>query len=199
VTTGRRAAVVVAGFATAAVGAWATARVLERVMVPHVVQQREQAPPLQPPPAPVAHITATLFYASRDGRYLEPFRREIPLATGPVEQGKQIVTAQLQPAPPGAVSTIPAGTALRAFYVTEGGEAFVDLSAEATRNHPGGSTNELFTVYAIVNAITTNLPALSRVQILIDGKEVDTLAGHVDLRRPLQNNRALLRPERKTP
>ena len=26
---------------------------------------------------------------------------------------------------------------------------------------------------------------MTRVQILIDGKEVDTLAGHVDLRRPL--------------
>jgi hypothetical protein len=27
-----------------------------------------------------------------------------------------------------------------------------------------------------------------RVQILIDGKEADTLAGHVDLRRPLRKN-----------
>jgi hypothetical protein len=31
-----------------------------------------------------------------------------------------------------------------------------------------------------------NLPAITRVQILIDGKEVDTLAGHVDLRNPLR-------------
>jgi hypothetical protein len=28
------------------------------------------------------------------------------------------------------------------------------------------------------------------VQILIDGREVDTLAGHVDLRRPLRKNMA---------
>lgn len=33
-----------------------------------------------------------------------------------------------------------------------------------------------------------NLPAITRVQILIDGKEADTLAGHVDLRHPLQKN-----------
>jgi hypothetical protein len=32
------------------------------------------------------------------------------------------------------------------------------------------------------------LPAISRVQILVDGKEVDTLAGHVDLRHPLEKN-----------
>ena len=30
-----------------------------------------------------------------------------------------------------------------------------------------------------------NLPAITAVQILIDGQEVETLAGHVDLRRPL--------------
>jgi hypothetical protein len=40
-------------------------------------------------------------------------------------------------------------------------------------------------VYTIVNALTSNLPAVTAVQILVDGKEVDTLAGHVDLRRPL--------------
>ena len=33
--------------------------------------------------------------------------------------------------------------------------------------------------------LTVNLPAITHVQILVDGKEVDTLAGHVDLRHPL--------------
>jgi hypothetical protein len=33
--------------------------------------------------------------------------------------------------------------------------------------------------------VTENLPAIRSVQILVDGREVDTLAGHVDLRRPL--------------
>ena len=46
----------------------------------------------------------------------------------------------------------------------------------------------MFTVYALVNALTTNLPGVSAVQILINGQEVDTLAGHIDLRRPLEQN-----------
>ena len=61
----------------------------------------------------------------------------------------------------------------------------MDLTGEVTSKHTGGSLDELFTVYALVNALTVNLPAISRVQILIDGKEADTLAGHVDLRHPL--------------
>ena len=40
----------------------------------------------------------------------------------------------------------------------------------------------------IVHALTFNLPAVTSVQLLVDGKEVDTLAGHVDLRRPLSKN-----------
>ena len=71
-------------------------------------------------------------------------------------------------------------------FVTERGDAFVDLSAaRSSAKHPGGSLDEIFTVYTIVNALTVNLPAIQRVQILVDGKEVDTLAGHVDLRHPL--------------
>ena len=53
--------------------------------------------------------------------------------------------------------------------------------------------NELFTVYTIVNAVTTNLPDVQTVQVLIDGREVDTLAGHVELRRPLVKNLAWVR------
>ena len=69
--------------------------------------------------------------------------------------------------------------------MTDRGDAFVDLSADVRTKHTGGALDELYTVYSIVNALTTNLPAVQRVQILIDGKEVDTLAGHVDLRHPL--------------
>ena len=43
-------------------------------------------------------------------------------------------------------------------------------------------------MYAIVNAVTINLPAINAVQILVDGDEVDTLVGHVDLQRPLEQN-----------
>ena len=83
---------------------------------------------------------------------------------------------------------MPPGTALRAVYLTERGDAYVDLSGEAVTAHPGGTLSELLTVYTIVNALTVNLPAVTAVQVLVDGKEVDTLSGHVDLRRPLVKN-----------
>ena len=154
-----------------------------------------EAPPATAPSAPkeTAHITATLFFGTPDGQALAPMRREVPLAETVVEQGRQILTSQLAEIPPAPyVGVIPSGTMLRAFYVTERGDAFVDLSSDVVRGHPGGSLNELLTVYAIVNAVTANLPAARRVQILIDGNEADTLAGHVDLRRPLTRNDSLV-------
>ena len=133
-------------------------------------------------------ITATLYYISEDGLSLPGVQREVPFGDPIVEQARRIVEAQLGDAPPPYASPIPRGTRLRALYVGDRGDAFVDLSGEVRTAHTGGALDELFTTYAIVNALTVNLPAITRVQILVDGKEVDTLAGHVDLRRPLQKN-----------
>jgi hypothetical protein len=168
--------------------AWGVTIGLERLADPVIDSSPVPAAPTQP----TAHITATLFYAAPDGEGLTPIRREVPLAEGVVAQGRQILVAQLAPPPDGQRSVIPSGTQLRAFYVTDRGDAFVDLSRDITAAHPGGSLNELLTIYAIVNAVTANLPAVLRVQLLVDGKEVDTIAGHVDVRRPLARDTTLV-------
>jgi spore germination protein GerM len=130
------------------------------------------------------NIKAQLFYLGDDGVSLTAVEREVPFGENTVEQAKAIVGAQIAPAAAPLVSAIPAGTTLRALFITRGGEAYVDLSRELVTGHPGGSTNELLTIRTLVDALTTNLPAITAVQLLIDGKELDTLAGHVDLRRP---------------
>src|SRR5690606_41650526 len=92
--------------------------------------------------------------------------------------------------PAGAAS--PRGVALGGVVVADRGEAYVDLTGGISSNHAGGSLDEILTVYTIVGALTQNLPDIKRVQILIDGREADTLAGHVDLRRPLSPDPAYL-------
>ena len=172
--------------------AWAVMRSLERIAGVQPAPVELVVEPSAPPPG-VPRITATLFYGSADGDALVAVRREVALAEGTVPQAREILEAQLQSAPEPYASVIPEGTALRAFYTTVRGEAFVDLTPEVATRHPGGSSTELLTVYAIVNAVTANLPTIQRVQILIDGREVDTLAGHVDLRRPLERDFSVVR------
>lgn len=133
-------------------------------------------------------VTATLFYVSEDGMRLVGVEREVRSGKTTTEQARRIAERQLSSAPPPLVSAVPEGTTLRAIFVTAQGDAFVDLSREVSMGHPGGSLEELFTVYAIVNALTMNVPDITAVQILVEGREVDTLAGHVDLRHPLGRN-----------
>ena len=147
-------------------------------------------------PGDARKITATLFFVSEDGMSLVGVQREVAFGESVLDQARQIVVSQLATAPPPLVSAIPPDTKLRALYMTEQGDAFVDLSADVRTRHTGGALDELFTVYSIVNALTTNLPAVKRVQILIDGKEVDTLAGHVDLRHPLQKSQKWVKSEK---
>jgi hypothetical protein len=142
------------------------------------------------PPAVGRKIKARLFYVGDDGARLVGVERDVPFGEGTAQQAKEIISAQIAPAAAPLVSAVPPGTSLRAVFVTEKGDAYVDLSRDASAGHPGGSLNELLTVYTIVDALTANLPAVTAVQLLIDGKQVETLAGHVDLRRPLEKNLA---------
>ena len=55
-------------------------------------------------------------------------------ASRPVEQAREILKAQIAPVAAPLVSAVPAGTMLRALFLTESGEAYVDLSRDvATR------------------------------------------------------------------
>lgn len=160
---------------------------------PDVEEERIAQRAGEPAPESAApQIKARLFYVSADGRRLEDVERDVPFASSVSAQARAIIEAQLQPVAEPLVSAIPEGVVLREVFVTDRGEAYVDLTGEISSNHTGGSLDEILTVYTIVGALTQNLPDIKRVQILIDGREADTLAGHVDLRRPLSPDPAYL-------
>lgn len=173
------------GLAALAAGVW-----LVSARLPRWLETSRTTPPASQPAAPAApeearKIHATLFYVSDDGGGLVSLSREVPYGATPAEQARQILDAQIHPPPSGYVSAIPKGTTLRTLYITSNGEAYADFSKEIVTGHTGGSLDEALTVYTIVDALTVNLPSITTVQILVDGKGVDTLVGHLDLRHPL--------------
>src|SRR5512144_1911307 len=119
----------------------------------YAADQKSQA--ASPPKEPVAtrKIRATLFFVSEDGQSLVPVEREVPYGDGLLEQAKRIVEAEIGPAPAPLASALPAGTKLRALYVTDRGDAFVDFTRDVVAAHPGGSLNEMLTVYSVVDAL----------------------------------------------
>ena len=83
--------------------------------------------------------------------------------------------------------TIPQGTRLVSVAVTDEGICTVDLSKELQRNHPGGTSSELMTVYSIVESLTSNIPKIHAVKIMVEGRSTETLAGHLYIGEPLRS------------
>ena len=63
--------------------------------------------------------------------------------------------------------------------------AKVDFSKELTENFQGGSTGELMLAASLVNTLTES-PEIERVKILVEGKEIESLSGHLDLTEPME-------------
>jgi hypothetical protein len=175
----------IAGGVALSLGVWLVVAKLPGLLT---TAPESETPPAAAAPAPgeTRKIHATLFYVADNGSELVPVNAEVPYGETPAEQARRIVEAQVQAPAEGTLSAIPAGTKVRAVYLTARGEAYLDLSSEVSRGHTGGSLDEALAVFALVNALTVNLPDITAVQILIDGQEVDTLAGHLDLRHPLR-------------
>jgi hypothetical protein len=182
----RTIVVAVLGVMTAVLLAIAGLVVVPRLLTPATVEVPR--PDAAATGEATGRIRASLYYVAEDGLRLTAVDADVPYGTTPADQARALIEAQLQPAPAPLAQAIAEGTRVRQIFVAEDGTAFVDLSKEAVVNHRGGSLDELFAVYAIVNAVTVNLPAIKGVQILVEGQEVDTLAGHVDLRHPLARN-----------
>lgn len=87
--------------------------------------------------------------------------------------------------------TIPDGVEVLDIKIEEG-TAYLDFNRALVENHWGGSTGELLTVYSIVNTMT-QFPEIERVMFLIEGENIETLAGHMDLSKPIDRNTDLLK------
>lgn len=65
------------------------------------------------------------------------------------------------------------------------GIAKVNFSSSLKKDFVGGSTGETLLIASLVNTLT-EFPEIKSVQLLIDGKAVETLAGHMDLSNPIK-------------
>jgi len=96
-----------------------------------------------------------------------------------INQVKQVILFLLSGPKEGFLRLIPEGTSLREAYLDSNLICYLDFSREIAANHKGGTTGEYLTVYSIINTIFYDFPKISGVKILIDGKEAETLAGHI--------------------
>lgn len=151
------------------------------VLVPQRAPVSRQAPST----AQTAEREVTLYFVDGNTGVLVPEKRRAKAGRGRAADAASIM-AELGKGPRSETlyPTIPPEARLIDAY--ELGDMLVlDFSHELQTNNSGGSGDELLTVYSIVNTVTENLEGVKKVQILVEGTEIDTLTGHVDISRPL--------------
>jgi spore germination protein GerM len=132
---------------------------------------------------PAIKIVKLFFLTERDS-LLHPEEREIHSSLSIVDQMRQTIEELLKGSQNGAVSPFPADTKLRELFITPEGVVYVDFSRDIQDKHLSGSSAEIATVFSVVNSLAHNFELIKKVFILIDGGEVETLGGHIDLSRP---------------
>jgi hypothetical protein len=134
------------------------------------------------PPVSGSSEQVTLYVAYDDAGVLRPKSVRITLPTGRQERAAEILRALLtlyldkfSPHPLGP------GSEIRDVYLVDPGLAVIDLNAAFADNHRSGVLVEELSVVSLVQTLSANIPGITRVKILVEGNERETLAGHADL------------------
>ena len=140
-------------------------------------------------PVRAGRIQVKLYVLASSGRELATETEEILDSPSLQQQAKEVVRLLLRRS-----GTIPRGVSLRELFITSQGVAYLDLSQELVSNHPGGSSAEELTIFSLSQTLIANFPAVKTVKIMVEGREIQTLAGHLDLTIPYGRAPLYLRP-----
>lgn len=138
---------------------------------------------------------ASLYFSDSNERFLAAETRFIPKGKNQSAQVTEIVNALIDGPHAGLVRTVPEKSRLINARVDSSGIAVINFDSAFLENHPGGSSSEIATIYSLTNSITRNIPEVKKVKILVDGKEMETLKGHIDARYPFAPNMDLVSKE----
>lgn len=130
-------------------------------------------------------ISVKLYFPSAETGGLLTEEREVPFSGDLARQVRHVLEELVKGPKTGLLGALPPETKILEIFVTARGVAYVDVSKEIQPLPSLGAQGELLAVYALVDSVVSNFPAVKRVQILVEDKPVTTLGGHVDLSRPL--------------
>ena len=134
------------------------------------------------PPASGPTETVTLYVADDDAGMLRARSAQIPLPGGRQQRAEELLRALLRIyQQPGAAHPLAPAADIRSIYLVDPGAAVIDLNAAFADQHRSGILNEQLTINSLVKTLAVNVPGIQRVNILVEGKTRDTLAGHADL------------------
>jgi spore germination protein GerM len=136
--------------------------------------------------------TVTLYFSGEEGESLTGEKREILNRGSAQEEAKEVVHELIKGPKGKLIRTLPPRTKLLSLQIDDKGVAKVNFDKALSKDHPGGSSAEIMTVYSIVNSLTLNFAQIREVQILIEGRE-GSITGHLVLDRPIPSKSDLIK------
>jgi germination protein M len=127
----------------------------------------------------------TLYFSDREAESLVGEKRVIKKGEDIEDEARDLVQELIRGPRGKLLPTLPSKTRLLSLQLDEKGTARVNFSESLSRDHPGGSSAEMMTVYSVVNSLAHNFPEIKRVQFLVEGQEIETITGHLSLSRPI--------------
>ncbi len=126
--------------------------------------------------------TVTLYVADDQAGMLRAKIAQIPLPGGRQQRAEELLRSLLRIYQrPGADHPLSPASDILSIYLVDPGAAVIDLNAPFADQHRSGILSEQLTVNSFIETLAMNVPGIQRVNILVEGRPRDTLAGHADL------------------
>ena len=137
----------------------------------------------------------TLYFSDEGEEYLIGEKREIVKRDEVREEAEETIHELIRGPKGKLLRTLPPQTKILALQVDTKGVARINFNQALHRDHPGGSSAEMMTLYSIVNSLAFNFPQIKQVQILIEGEKSQTIAGHLSLEEPISSKPDLIKKQ----
>jgi len=142
-----------------------------------VSEAQPVAAPVSGPPEQVS-----LYVAYDSTGTLLPETASIPLPQDRQQRARELLRALITKyLEKNSGHTLAPGSDVRDVYMVEPGLAVVDLNSELANGHRSGILVEELTLASLSQTLTINVSGITHIKFLVEGKERETLAGHVDL------------------
>lgn len=156
---------------------------------PAVEQNGTQEAQADKQPVKAGTMQIVIYHADKNAAYLVPEVHVVPVSTHPLQVATELLLAGTKKT--GVIPVMPEGTKLRGIWIKDH-VAYVNFSDKLIKNNSGGSAGEVLLVGAIVNTLT-EFPEVQKVQLLVEGKKIDTITGHLDTSEPLSRSENLIK------
>ena len=130
-----------------------------------------------------------LYFVNQNGKF-QVEKREIQGGVSVMEDVRICIDElAVGPKENGLYRGFPAAVILNGIYIDDNRCIYLDFGKSIVEKQQGGTTRELQMIYSLVNTILDNFGQVTSVRILVEGQEVKTIGGHLDINQPLRSKK----------